>query len=141
MDQRLQDVNSHDGFNKSIGVKIIDWQDGAGTVTLTPDLNHTNPAGLIHGGVLMSMLDVVLALTGSYDPPPLKLMPGLTLTLNTQFIKAATPEEGVLTAVAKKTGGGKTIFFAEGEIRTADGHVIATATGVFKKGRQPNAKS
>ena len=42
MDQRLQDVNSHDGFNKSIGVKIIDWQDGAGTVTLTPDLNHAN---------------------------------------------------------------------------------------------------
>jgi len=78
-------------------------------------------------------------LTGSYDPPPLKLMPGLTLTLNTQFITAARPDDGMLIATATKTGGGKNIFFSEGEVRTKDGKLIATATGVFKKGRQPEA--
>ena len=139
MDPRLKDVSAFQGFNKHNGIEVVDWQDGSGSVTLTPSSDHTNPAGLIHGGVLMTMLDVVMALTGSYDPPPLKLMPGLTLTLNTQFITAARPDDGTLIASATKTGGGKNIFFSEGEVRTEDGKLIATATGVFKKGRQPEA--
>ena len=139
MDPRLKDVSAFQGFNKHNGIEVVDWQDGSGRVTLTTSSDHTNPAGLIHGGVLMTMLDVVMALTGSYDPPPLKLMPGLTLTLNTQFITAARPDDGTLIATATKTGGGKNIFFSEGEVRTEDGKLIATATGVFKKGRQPEA--
>ena len=64
-------------------------------------------------------------------------MPGLTLSLTTQFLAVATIEGGLLTARATKTGGGKNVFFAEGQITDSTGRLIATATGVFKRGRQP----
>ena len=85
------------------------------------------------------MLDVVLAMTGSYSPPPLVLMPGLTLNLNTQFISAATTEDKEVFATARKTGGGRSVFFASGEVVTEQGRLIASATGTFKPGRQPTS--
>ena len=33
-------------------------------------------------------------------------------------------------AQARRTGGGKSIFFAEGTVKAPDGRLIATATGV-----------
>jgi len=136
-DERITAVNLYNGFNLATGIKITEWQDGLGVVTLTPAAEHTNPAGVVHGGTMMGMLDVALALTGSYEEPPLSLMPGLTLSLNTQFLNVATIEGGVLVARATKTGGGKNIFFSEGEITDSTGKKIATASGVFKRGRQP----
>lgn len=141
MDSRIEQINAHDGFNQLNGIKIIDWQEGKGSVQLELGTQHTNPAGLVHGGALMGMLDVVLALTGSYDAPPLALMPGLTLSLNTEFIAAAHIEDGMLVGTATKTGGGRNIFFSDGEIRTTDNRLIARASGVFKKGRQPHPSS
>lgn len=137
MDPRIDEINRHDGFNKLNGITILKWEDGRGEVHLNIADKHTNPAGLIHGGAMMGMLDVVLALTGSYEEPPHKLMPGLTLSLNTEFISAARTDDKVLIGKAHKTGGGRNIFFAEGEIRTPDNRLIARASGVFKRGRQP----
>jgi len=136
-DERIKAINQYNGFNLATGIKVSDWQDGLGIVTLTPALEHTNPAGVIHGGAMMGMLDVALALPGSYEDPPLALMPGLTLSLTTQFLTVATIEGGLLTARATKTGGGKNVFFSEGQITDSKGRLIATATGVFKRGRQP----
>ena len=127
------------GFNHLIGLQLIRWTEDDCLVQLQISPQHLNPAGLVHGGVFSTMLDVVLAMTGSYSPPPLALMPGLTLNLNTQFISAATPEDIQLYAKAKKTGGGRSIFFASGEVYTQDGRLIASATGTFKPGRQPTS--
>ncbi len=136
-DERIAAVNQYNGFNLATGIRITDWQDGLGVVTLTPAAEHTNPAGVVHGGAMMGMLDVALALTGSYEEAPLALMPGLTLSLNTQFIAVASIDGGMLTARATKTGGGRNVFFSEGQITDSAGRLIATATGVFKRGRQP----
>ena len=136
-DPRIDEVNGHGGLNALLGIEVTHWEDGAGTVVFTPTDQHINLAGLVHGGSMMSLLDVALSLPGSYEDPPLKLMPGLTLSLNTSFISAARPEDGVLTATARRTGGGKSVFFSEGEVRTADSRLVASATGVFKRGRQP----
>jgi len=136
-DERIAAVNQYNGFNLATGIRITDWQDGLGVVTLTPAAEHTNPAGVVHGGAMMGMLDVALALTGSYEEAPLALMPGLTLSLNTQFIAVASIDGGMLTARATKTGGGRNVFFSEGQITDGTGRLIATATGVFKRGRQP----
>ena len=136
-DERIKAINQYNGFNLATGIKVSDWQDGLGIVTLTPAPEHTNPAGVIHGGAMMGMLDVALALPGSYEDPPLALMPGLTLSLTTQFLTAATWDDRSLIAEAHRTGGGKSVFFAEGAVRAPSGRIIATATGVFKPGRAP----
>ena len=136
-DPRLAELNKI-GFNHLIGLQLLRWteQDCLAWLDIKP--SHLNPAGLVHGGVFSTMLDVVLAMTGSYSSPPLHLMPGLTLNLNTQFISAATADDVKIYATAIKTGGGRSVFFASGEIFTPDGRVLASATGTFKPGRQPN---
>ena len=92
---------------------------------------------LVHGGLYSSMLDVALAMTGSYRPAPDPLIPGLTLSLTIQFLAAANLDDRYLIAEARRTGGGKSVFFAAGEVCAASGRVVATASGVFKPSRPP----
>ena len=80
---------------------------------------------------------VALAMTGSYRPAPDPLIPGLTLSLTTQFLASATLDDQYLVAEARRTGGGRSVFFADGAVRASSGRIIATASGVFKPSRPP----
>ena len=137
-DSRLAELNEI-GFNHLIGLSLLRWTEQDCLASLDIGLSHLNPAGLVHGGVFSTMLDVVLAMSGSYSQPPLYLMPGLTLSLNTQFIGAATKNDVKIYATARRTGGGQSIFFASGDVFTPDGRILASATGTFKPGRQPSS--
>ena len=136
-DQRLKILNDAGGFNKRNGIELTAWDDGFGALRVNLVADHLNPMQLVHGGLYTSMLDVALAMTGSYRPAPEPLIPGLTLSLTTQFLAAATWDDRCLIAEAHRTGGGKSVFFAEGAVRAPSGRIIATATGVFKPGRPP----
>ena len=136
-DKRLKILNEAGGFNKQNGIELTAWDDGFGALRVDLVVDHLNPMQLVHGGLYTSMLDVALAMTGSYRPAPEPLFPGLTLSLTTQFLAAATWDDRCLIAEAHRTGGGKSVFFAEGAVRAPSGRIIATATGVFKPGRPP----
>ena len=135
--KRLKILNDANGFNARNGIMLTAWEDGFGAVRVDLTVDHVNPMQLVHGGLYTAMLDVALAMTGSFRPAPEPLTPGLTLSLTTQFLAAATGDEGYLIAEARRTGGGKSVFFAAGEVLTPDRRVIATASGVFKPGRPP----
>ena len=137
-DQRLKFLNDASGFNAHNGIVLTAWGDGFGALRVDLIAQHANPMHLIHGGLYTSMLDVALAMTGSYRPSPDPLIPGLTLSLTTQFVAAAKLSDQYLIAEAHRTGGGKSIFFAEGAVRTPSGRLIATASGIFKPGRPPD---
>ena len=136
-DLRLKLLNGADGFNAQNGITLTAWNDGFGTVRVDLAPHHVNPMQLVHGGLYTSMLDVALAMTGSYRPAPDPLIPGLTLSLTMQFLAAATLDDGYLIAEARRTGGGKSVFFADGAVHASSGRIIATASGVFKPGRPP----
>ena len=134
-DQRINQLNQAGGFNHCNGIIILDWQDSLASLKVDLTHDHLNPLGLVHGGLYASMLDVALAMSGSYRPAPEGLYPGLTLCLTTQYIAPLQLEDGFATAKARRTGGGKSVFFAEGEVLSPGGRVIASASGVFKPGR------
>ena len=134
-DQRIDLLNKAGGFNQYNGIIILDWQDSLASLQVDLTHDHLNPLGLVHGGLYASMLDVALAMSGSYRPAPEGLYPGLTLSLTTQYIAPLQLEDGFALAKARRTGGGKSVFFAEGEVLSPDGRVIASASGVFKPGR------
>ena len=136
-DNRLDVLNDDEGFNANNGITVIAWHDGFGAVQVDLTAHHVNPMQLVHGGLYTAMLDVSLAMTGSYRSVPDPLIPGLTLSLTTQFLDVATLDDRYLVAEARRTGGGKSVFFADGAVRTPSGRVIATASGVFKPGRLP----
>ena len=134
-DQRINQLNQAGGFNYCNGIIILDWQDNLASLKVDLTHDHLNPLGLVHGGLYASMLDVALAMSGSYQPAPEGLYPGLTLSLTTQYIAPLQLDDGFALAKARRTGGGKSVFFAEGEVLSPDGRVIASASGVFKPGR------
>jgi len=134
-DQRINELNQAGGFNHHNGIMILDWQDGLAALRVDLAHDHLNPLGLVHGGLYASMLDVALAMSGSYRPAPEGLYPGLTLSLTTQYIATLQLEDSFAIVKARRTGGGKTVFFAKGEVLAPDGRVIASASGVFKPGR------
>lgn len=136
-DHRLKILNDADGFNAQNGIKLTAWENGFGALRVDLEMHHVNPMQLIHGGLYISMLDVALAMTGSYRPAPNPLTPGLTLSLTTQFLSAATLDDRYLIAEARRTGGGKYVFFADGAVKASSGRIIATASGIFKPGRPP----
>ena len=134
-DQRIDQLNKAGGFNQYNGIIILDWQDSIASLQVDLTHDHLNPLGLVHGGLYASMLDVALAMSGSFQPAPEGLYPGLTLSLTTQYIAPLQLEDGFALAKARRTGGGKSVFFAEGEVLSPDGRLIASASGVFKPGR------
>lgn len=136
-DQRLKILNDADGFNAQTGIVLTAWTDGFGALRVDLAAHHVNPMHVVHGGLYTSMLDVALAMTGSFRPVPDPLLPGLTLSLTTQFLSIATLDDKYLIAEARRTGGGRSLFFADGAVRTSSGRTIATATGIFKPGRSP----
>jgi uncharacterized protein (TIGR00369 family) len=136
-DHRINWLNQTGGFNKVNGLKIVEWSDGDAclSVDLMPD--HLNPLGVVHGGLYATMLDVALAMSGSFRPAPCDLLPGLTLSLTLQYLAPLKLADGFAMAKARRIGGGKSIFFAGGEVLAPDGRIIASASGVFKPGRKP----
>ena len=135
-DQRINWLNRAVGFNRVNGLKIVDWTDGHASLSVELLTNHLNPRGLVHGGLCATMLDVALAMSGSFSPAPEDLLPGLTLSLTVQYLRPLQLEDGVVMAEAHRTGGGKSIFYAEGKVLAPDGRITAMATGVFKAGRK-----
>ena len=136
-DQRLKILNDAGGVNAQTGIVLTAWTDGFGAVRVDLAAHHVNPMQVVHGGLYTSMLDVTLAMTGSFRPAPAPLFPGLTLSLTTQFLSIATLEDRYLIAKARRTGGGRSVFFADGVVRASSGRTIATASGIFKPGRPP----
>ncbi len=85
-DKRLKILNEAGGFNKKNGIELTAWDDGFGALRVDLVVDHLNPMQLVHGGLYTSMLDVALAMTGSYRPAPEPLFPGLTLSLTHNFL-------------------------------------------------------
>jgi uncharacterized protein (TIGR00369 family) len=87
----------------------------------------TNSRGDVHGGTLMSVLDFTLsaAARGSADGTE-----GMaTIDMNTSFL---SPGTGDLVIEARCLRKGASIAFCEGEVRRADGELVARATATIK---------
>lgn len=118
------------GFNNKIGHRIVSWRPGFVEMTLEVQPDLLNAGGVVHGGVLMALLDSACGIASSYDENAGRHRWSMTLSFATQFIKAA--RGGRLTALGAKRGGGRSIFTSEAEILDENGDTVATGTGSFR---------
>ena len=114
-------------FNQLIGLKREFAEDGISRMVLPMNPQLFNNFGVVHGGVLMSMLDSTMtaAALSRFDFERLVV----TVDLQTQFVKSG---RGVLTGHGKVVGGGKSLAFCEGRIEDEAGELVAKASAVFK---------
>ena len=111
-----------------LDIREADPAEGRVRIAFTARPEFCNAAGAIQGGVLAAMLDdcigpAVLIGTNAERYPS-------TIDLNVSFLAPARP--GPLFGVARIVQAGKTIGFAEAELHTPSGVIVARATATVR---------
>ncbi|MGX0976016.1 uncharacterized protein (TIGR00369 family) [Roseovarius sp. MBR-51] len=119
-----------------LGYRLIAWSKDFARLELPLEPYLMNRQGLPHGGIHATMLDTAMGFAGCYTGDPEQQQMALTLSLTVNYLGQATGTR--LIAEARRTGGGKSTYFAQGTVRDETGALIATGTGVFRYRRDRN---
>jgi len=126
----------HIPFVEQLGLELHACADGAAELRVDLAESHLNSWEVAHGGVLMTMLDVVMAHAArSHD---MLAGPGVaTVEMKTSFMR---PGEGELRALGTLMHRTSTMAFCEGRVVNSDGQLCAHGTATFKYLRALPAK-
>ena len=114
-------------FAEHLGVKIDSLDKGVARLSLEIKPEFTTSWGTVHGGCILSLLDITLSMSARtlYDPP----RSIMTIDLSAQFIGTA---KGLMRAEGRVAKAGKSTIFCEGEARDEAGELVAKAIGTFR---------
>ena len=122
-------------FVEHLGIRLVEQSKTRAVVSLEMRPEMLNSWGAAHGGVLMTVLDLVMsaAARGHYG------VGGgvLTVDMSVGFLSACY---GDLTAEARVLHGGRSTAFCEAEARDKDGKLLAKAIGTLKIIEDKNKK-
>ncbi len=102
--------------------------DGEGRLILDVGPEHLRTLGIVHGGVVATLLDSVMGLDASRQAPDDHY--AVTVQLNVNFIRPAFPAERLVASSEARHRGQRTAV-AQGEIRTGSGALVATGSATF----------
>lgn len=114
-------------FNHLLGLQREFAQDGVARLTLAARPELCNNFLVVHGGVLMSMMDSAMSSAALSASGFQKAV--VTIDMTTSFHQ---PARGHLTAHATCQGGGQSVCFCEARVEDAQGTVVARAMGTFR---------
>ncbi len=132
-------ITNDSGMQNFLGYTLdVGRGDGGARCWLDVDHRFTNRHGVLHGGMISTMLDCAAGATASLTVDDTGLVPFLTISMTTNYLSPV--KSGRVTATGRVTGGGRSLVFIEAELRGEDGTLIATANGVYKRvpGGRPN---
>lgn len=114
-------------FVESLGIELHGFGDGHAELRVDLDEAHLNTWEVAHGGVVMTMLDVAMAMASrSVSAAGVGVA---TVEMKTSFLR---PAEHRLRAVAKVLHKTATLVFCEALLYDDRDHLCAHATGTFK---------
>ena len=116
-------------FIQELGVEFVSAQDGAALVALDLQPRHLNSWSGAHGGVIMSLMDVAMAVAGRTRFEGAG--GGVTVEMKTSFLQPAHAGTR-LACTARAFHCTNTMAFCEAEVRDREERLIAKALGTFK---------
>ena len=125
----IQD-QTESAFNTLIGFQINEWREDYVMLELELEPKHLNRSGVVHGGVLATLLDAAGGFCGCYCSVPGNVRRALTLSTTTNFTGQA--KAGVIRTVARKGAGGRKVFFTTMEIFNDQDELIAMGSGTYR---------
>jgi uncharacterized protein (TIGR00369 family) len=102
--------------------------EGSARLSLPIEPHLTNSLGTVHGGVIMSLLDVALCTAARTLHPESSGV--ITINLSTSFIGAGAGAK--LYAEARVLKDARSMSFVEGEAQNADGSIVAKAIATVR---------
>jgi acyl-CoA thioesterase len=116
-------------FLHDLGVEFVSMGGGQAEIALDLTTRHMNSWRVAHGGVIMTLLDVVMSLAGrSLDPTA---RAGVTVDMQTTFVQPAGRVGHRIVAKGRAFHRSTTMAFCEAELWQGD-RLRAKAMGSFK---------
>lgn len=122
----LLDFGTSIPFVDHLGFVLTLFEGGRSELTFAPRPEHLNSFAVVHGGALMTLLDVAMAVAARSLE---KTMGVVTIEMKTTFMQ---PARGALTARGHLMHRTATLAFTEATVFDDAGHACAHATGTFK---------
>jgi uncharacterized protein (TIGR00369 family) len=123
------DFHGHDPshplmFHERLGIRL----DDEGRLVLEVGDGHLRSLGIVHGGVVATLLDSVMGMSAGRSAPADHYV--VTAQLNVHFIRPGWNGE-TLIATSKVRHSGRKTAVAEGEIKSSSGALVATGSATF----------
>lgn len=123
-------------FLETLGARLVEFTDQQAVVELKAQSQLLNSFEVLHGGVVMTLLDVAMAMAARPLDQDLSTLasaehPGgnITVEMKTSFLGPAT---GDLRAIGTCLRRGGSLSFCEAELIDSRGRLCAKASGTFK---------
>jgi len=128
IDQKLFDYLIHSvaatQYYQLNGISLQALSPGKSEFMVTTGPQHCNPMGIVHGGLFTAMADAAMG-----NSIRSLGMVGVTCNLSANFIASVPPGETIV-AKGSVTKAGRTMLYAEAEVRCGD-KIIMKAIGSF----------
>lgn len=115
-------------FPQVVGLEVEEIRDGYCRMRMPfrPELNQ--PAGVVHGGALATLVDTVVvpAIAAHHDHVPVML----TLSMTIQYLGAVRREDAIAEGWVVRRG--RSVVFCEVAVSTDGGAPVATGSLVYK---------
>lgn len=115
-------------FLQLLRARVVEVTRDRGRLELEVGPEHLRDLGILHGGVLATLLDTVMGMAATARAPAGHFT--VTMQLNINFTRPAWEGE-TLVATSEVRHSGRQTAVAFGEVRTAQGLLVGTGSGTF----------
>ena len=115
-----------DPFENRAGPFFWAEEEGRQRFALRAEARHCNSHGILHGGLMMTMIDLAMVIAAKSDPREQLV----TVSLNSEFLAAAR-EGDLIEAEGELMRRAKTLAFVRGTVRCGE-RVLLSASAVLK---------
>ncbi|MBC7611235.1 MAG: PaaI family thioesterase [Polaromonas sp.] len=116
-------------FVTYLGFELEKFDGGESTIGYTPKPEHLNSFAVTHGGAVMTLMDVTMAVAARSVQKDLGVV---TIEMKTSFMQPAPGDGGRLVGKGRLIHRTATLAFTEATLYDAQGRACAHATGTFK---------
>ena len=113
-------------FVSHLGFELKLYEGGLSEIAYAPKPEHLNSFSVTHGGALMTLLDVTMAVASRSVQSDMGVV---TIEMKTTFMQ---PARGKLSGKGRLMHRTATMAFAEATVFDEDGRACAHSTGTFK---------
>ncbi len=125
--QALQDLIRDAPFPRLMGMRLEAIDMDSATIVLDIDERHFQPFGIVHGGVLATLIDTATFWAAFLRLPPDAGLVNIDLKLN--YLQPANA--GRLTATGRCIRPGRTLSYTEAHVRDERGDLLAHGTSTL----------
>ncbi len=127
----MTDERRRSPFSAHIGAEMEELREGYARLSLVLEQRHTNPNGVMHGGVVTTLMDEVLGgvIASVRGMEAMWAAPHATVEMNASFLLGARPGDKIVVE-GRVLRLGRSMAFGEAEARRGD-ELIATGRMTF----------